>query len=263
MQQDLLRVDRSIVTVGTLTEQDPREETRYWLTKSPLERLVALELLRLRSANYVNTSARLQRFYTVAELIPSWVPFDWGLCMGVPPMKIEVVTNISGEFILQWNQPKTRPWKIWNWKTIRTFTNAFWVFFIDKQYRKWAWICWRGPTVLNDFKISYDIRHLYGNCHARIGKMAKERCWNKGANLGRRFGLSWGARSAFSGAKKPTSNEKWGQTSPPNLNLYSSTVPNMQIAREVFKLLLVERYNSDLAERVKKIDAAFDRGEIT
>lgn len=38
---------------------------------------------------------------------------------------------------------------------------------------------------------------------------------------------------------------------------------NMQIAREVFKLLLVERYNSDLAERVKKIDAAFDRGEIT
>ena len=71
MQQDLLRADRSIVTVGTLTEQDPREETRYWLTKSPLERLVALELLRLRSANHVNTSARLQRFYTVAELIPS------------------------------------------------------------------------------------------------------------------------------------------------------------------------------------------------
>jgi len=70
MQQDPLRVDRSIVSVGTLTEQDPREETRYWLTKSSLERLAALELLRLRIANYANTSARLQRFYSVAELIP-------------------------------------------------------------------------------------------------------------------------------------------------------------------------------------------------
>ncbi len=71
MQQNFLRVDRSIVTVGRLTEQDPREETRYWLTKSPLERLVALELLRLRLANYANASTRLQRFYTVAQRIPS------------------------------------------------------------------------------------------------------------------------------------------------------------------------------------------------
>ncbi|MFN0216267.1 MAG: hypothetical protein ACKVT2_18565 [Saprospiraceae bacterium] len=71
MKQNLLSVDRSIVTVGTLTEQDPVEETLYWLTKSPLERLVALELLRSRLANYVNTSTRLQRFYTVAQLIPS------------------------------------------------------------------------------------------------------------------------------------------------------------------------------------------------
>ena len=71
MQQDFLCVDRSIVTVGALTEQDPREETRYWLTKSPLERLVALELLRSRLANYVNTSARLQRFYTVTQLVLS------------------------------------------------------------------------------------------------------------------------------------------------------------------------------------------------
>ena len=70
MQQDFLRVDLSIVTVGTLTEQDPREETRYWLTKTPVERLLALELLRLRLANYVNTSTRLQRFYTVTQLVP-------------------------------------------------------------------------------------------------------------------------------------------------------------------------------------------------
>ncbi|MDO8366869.1 MAG: hypothetical protein Q7T20_08745 [Saprospiraceae bacterium] len=65
-----MRVDRSIVTVGTLTEQNPKEEALYWLTKSPLERLAALELLRSRLANYVNTSTRLQRFYTVAQLVP-------------------------------------------------------------------------------------------------------------------------------------------------------------------------------------------------
>jgi len=71
MQQDFLRVDYSIVTVGVLTEQDTREETRFWLSKSPQERLLALELLRSRLADYVNTSTRLQRFYTVAQLVPS------------------------------------------------------------------------------------------------------------------------------------------------------------------------------------------------
>ena len=71
MQQPNLRLDRSVITVGLLTEQDPREETRFWLSKPPLERLVALEMLRSRLANYVNTSTRLQRFYTVTELVPS------------------------------------------------------------------------------------------------------------------------------------------------------------------------------------------------
>jgi len=67
MADYLLRVDRNIVTVGKLTDEGPLEETRYWLTKTPSERLAALELLRMRLADYDNTTARLQRFYTVTE----------------------------------------------------------------------------------------------------------------------------------------------------------------------------------------------------
>lgn len=67
MADYLLRLDRNVVTVGKLTEQDPLEETRYWLTKTPSERLAALELLRMRLADYDNATARLQRFYTVTE----------------------------------------------------------------------------------------------------------------------------------------------------------------------------------------------------
>jgi hypothetical protein len=66
MENYLTKLDRSVLTVGTL-DQDPLEETRFWLSKPPIERLIALELLRMRLANYDNTSARLQRFYTVTE----------------------------------------------------------------------------------------------------------------------------------------------------------------------------------------------------
>lgn len=66
----LQRMNRSFLTVGTL-DKDPRSEARYWLSKTPQERLIALELLRMRLANYDNTTARLQRFYTVAQLIPA------------------------------------------------------------------------------------------------------------------------------------------------------------------------------------------------
>ena len=65
-RQYLQKLDRSIVTIGTL-DQDPLEETRFWLSKPPEERLMALELLRMRLAGYDNTVPRLQRFFTVTE----------------------------------------------------------------------------------------------------------------------------------------------------------------------------------------------------
>jgi hypothetical protein len=64
--QYLHKLDRSIITIGTL-EQDPLEETRFWLSKTPAERLMALELLRMRLPDYDNTTPRLQRFFTVTE----------------------------------------------------------------------------------------------------------------------------------------------------------------------------------------------------
>lgn len=65
MKNYLLTLDRSILTVGTL-DQDPLEETRFWLSKPPIERLMALELLRMRFTSY-DATARLQRFFTVSE----------------------------------------------------------------------------------------------------------------------------------------------------------------------------------------------------
>lgn len=58
------QIDVSIIKVETL-KQDPLEETRFWLTKTPQERLAAVELLRMRLADYDNTTSRLQRFFTV------------------------------------------------------------------------------------------------------------------------------------------------------------------------------------------------------
>jgi hypothetical protein len=66
MDKYLLKLDKSILTVGTLS-QDPREETWFWLSKPPIERLIALELLRMRLSGYDHTTTRLQRLFTVTE----------------------------------------------------------------------------------------------------------------------------------------------------------------------------------------------------
>ena len=64
METTIRQIDLSVLKVGTL-EEDPLEETRFWLTKTPQERLAAVELLRMRLADYDNTTSRLQRFFTV------------------------------------------------------------------------------------------------------------------------------------------------------------------------------------------------------
>jgi hypothetical protein len=69
MKNYLTKLDRSVLTVGTL-DQDPLEETRFWLSKPPIERLIALELLRMRLAKYDSDqvgTTRLQKFYTLTE----------------------------------------------------------------------------------------------------------------------------------------------------------------------------------------------------
>jgi hypothetical protein len=61
-------VDRSVVTVGSaLGESD---EKAFWLSKTPLDRLEAVELLRQIAYGYDPTTTRLQRLLETAEFPP-------------------------------------------------------------------------------------------------------------------------------------------------------------------------------------------------
>lgn len=63
--RDWYRLDRSAFSVVPLDEQD--DEGAYWRTKTPEERMRALEYLR-RMAYGDAATARLQRVLSVAEL---------------------------------------------------------------------------------------------------------------------------------------------------------------------------------------------------
>jgi hypothetical protein len=61
---DQARLDRSVLEVGSLDDEDP--EKAYWQTKSPQERMEALELLRQIIYGYDPATTRLQRVLEVA-----------------------------------------------------------------------------------------------------------------------------------------------------------------------------------------------------
>jgi hypothetical protein len=62
------RVDRTAISVGKLSEQ-PENDDAYWFSRTPQERLAALELM--RRINYGPAAAgRLLRVLEVAQL--SW-----------------------------------------------------------------------------------------------------------------------------------------------------------------------------------------------
>ena len=60
------RLDRSAFEVVPLDED--RNDREYWRTKSPLERMEALELTRQIVYGYDPATTRLQRVFEVAEL---------------------------------------------------------------------------------------------------------------------------------------------------------------------------------------------------
>lgn len=60
-----LRIDRSAFAISTL--QEPTDEIIYWQTKTPLERLEALELMRQILYAYDPATSRLQRVLAIAE----------------------------------------------------------------------------------------------------------------------------------------------------------------------------------------------------
>jgi hypothetical protein len=60
------QVDRSQVSIGWLS--DPPDDLRFWLSKSPFERLEAIEISRLAVYGYDSTSSRLRRLLEVTQL---------------------------------------------------------------------------------------------------------------------------------------------------------------------------------------------------
>ena len=62
----LIRVDRKILTFSTLETSD-KEDTLYWLAKPPVERLMALEVLRRQLYADGATAPRPQRLLEIVE----------------------------------------------------------------------------------------------------------------------------------------------------------------------------------------------------
>ena len=65
----LARLDKTAFSVASLTDES--DEKQYWLTKSPYERLRALELMRQIIYGYDPSTERLQRLFEVAQREPS------------------------------------------------------------------------------------------------------------------------------------------------------------------------------------------------
>ena len=63
------RMDKSILSVTSLFDES--DEKEYWLSKTPHERLEAVELMRQINYGYDPTTAGLQRVFEVACLTSS------------------------------------------------------------------------------------------------------------------------------------------------------------------------------------------------
>jgi hypothetical protein len=60
------KIDRSAFSITTLQEQDA-EDKRYWLSKSPEERLAAMELMRQINYDYDPIADRVSRVLEIVE----------------------------------------------------------------------------------------------------------------------------------------------------------------------------------------------------
>lgn len=60
-----LKMDKTVFSIGALEDQgDDRE---YWASKTPAERLQALEYMRQVMYDYDPNTTRLQRVFTIAQ----------------------------------------------------------------------------------------------------------------------------------------------------------------------------------------------------
>jgi hypothetical protein len=65
---DHLKLDRQAFSVGGLHE--PADDRSFWLSKTPYERLAAVEQMRQIIYGYDPSTTRLQRFFEVAQRPP-------------------------------------------------------------------------------------------------------------------------------------------------------------------------------------------------
>lgn len=59
------KLDKKVISITSL--MDPSDEKEFWLSKTPYERLEALETMRQIIYGYDPVTIRLQRFFEVTE----------------------------------------------------------------------------------------------------------------------------------------------------------------------------------------------------
>ena len=68
---DTFRVDKKEFSVLSSFEEADKVDKAYWHSKTPQERMAALELMRQINYGYDPTTERLQRVLEIAEFTPS------------------------------------------------------------------------------------------------------------------------------------------------------------------------------------------------
>lgn len=66
---EIVKMDKSVFSVGSLFDEP--DEKAYWLSKTPHDRLQAVELMRQINFGYDPTTVRLQRILEVARFTSS------------------------------------------------------------------------------------------------------------------------------------------------------------------------------------------------
>lgn len=64
MKEEAYKIDKSAFSIGCL--HDGGDEKAYWLSKSPQERIEAIEIMRQILYGYDPATTRLERFFEIA-----------------------------------------------------------------------------------------------------------------------------------------------------------------------------------------------------
>jgi|FrelakmetLWP11LW_1041352.scaffolds.fasta_scaffold385564_1 hypothetical protein len=65
MNEELFKLDKKTISFSKLDDKD--DDLEFWLSKTPAERLQAVELLRILIFGYDPNTERLQRVFETAE----------------------------------------------------------------------------------------------------------------------------------------------------------------------------------------------------